>query len=80
MTKDEYLEAKEKSAKYQSLEYELNKVDDALKNIKHYSSFTFNTNYTCGNATFSIDSQIREELTTLLQEYRATIATSMEEI
>ena len=80
MTKDEYLEAKEKSAKYQSLEYELNKVDDALKNIKHYSSFTFNTNYTCGNATFSIDSQIREELTTLLQNYRDWISDQMEEL
>lgn len=80
MTKEEYLQAKEKSAKYQNLEYELDKVDNALKNIRHYSSFTFNTNYTCGNATFSIDSQIREELTTLLQNYRAWISDQMEEL
>lgn len=80
MTKEEYLEAKEKSAKYQNLEYELSKIDDALKNIKHYSSFTFNTNYTCGNATFSINSQIREELTLLLQNYRDRISDQMEEL
>ena len=80
MTKEEYLQAKEKSAKYQNLEYELDKVDNALKNIKHYSSFTFNTNYTCGNATFSIYSQIREELTTLLQNYRNWISDQMEEL
>lgn len=80
MTQEEYIQVKERAAKYQSYEHELNKVDEALKNIKQYHSFTLNTRASCGNVNIGIGSAIRDHLISLLQEYRATIVTSMEEI
>ena len=80
MTKEEYTQAKDRTAQYQSYEHELNKVDDALKNIKHYSSFTLNSRASCGNVNIGIGAAIRDNLISLLQEYREMILASMEEV
>lgn len=80
MTKEEYTQAKDRTAKYQSYEHELNKVDDALKNIKQYSSLTLNTRASCGNVNIGIGAAIRDNLISLLQEYREMILASMEEV
>lgn len=80
MTKEEYTQVKERAAKYQSYEHELGKVDDVLKNIKQYSSFTLNTRASCGNVNIGIDSATRDNLISMLQEYRATIVGAMEKV
>lgn len=80
MTNEEYTQAKERTAKYQSYEHELNKVDDALKNIKQYHSLTLNTRASCGNVSIGIGAAIRDNLISLLQEYREMILASMEEV
>lgn len=80
MTKEEYTQAKDRTAQYQSYERELNKVDDALKNIKKYHSLTLNTQASCGNVSIGIGAAIRDNLISLLQESREMILASMEEI
>ena len=80
MTNEEYIQAKERTAKYQSYEDELNKVDDALKNINQYYSFTLNTHAAHGYVSIGIGAAIRDNLISLLQEYRETILASMEEV
>ena len=80
MTQDEYTQSKERTAKYESYEFELNKVDGVLKNIKQYNSFTLDTLASYGNVNIKITSAIRNSLISLLQEYRETIAAAMDEV
>lgn len=81
MTKEEYTQAKERAAKYQSCENELNNVDKALSNIEQYNSFTLRHPYKISEeVSFGINTVTRNNLISLLKEYRATIAGAMEEI
>ena len=80
MTKEEYLEAKEKSAKYQTLEYEFNRIDDLLKKFDHYSGFTVETKTTAPNVYIDMNSQIRDGLVSVIQAYKDSIVEQMAEI
>ena len=78
MTKEEYLEAKEKSAKYQTLEHEFNRIDDLLKKFDHYNGFTVETKTTAPNVYIAMNSQIRDGLVSVIQAYKDSIAEQME--
>lgn len=78
MTKEEYQIARDKATKYQSLEHELDKVDDALKDIKKYSHIALDTSTNAPRVSIGINTDIREDLVTLLQNYREWIAGQME--
>ena len=80
MTKEEYLEAKEKSAKYQTLEYEFNRIDDLLKKFDHYKGFTVETKTTAPNVYIDMNSQIRDGLVSVIQAYKDSIVEQMAEI
>ena len=80
MTKQEWTEASARVKAYQSYEYELDKIDGLLKNIRSYTSFTVNTQTSAGNVNIGIDSTIREDLVELIQKYRERIATAMTEV
>lgn len=80
MTKEEYLEAKEKSAKYQTLEYEFNRIDDLLKKFDYYSGFTVETKTTAPNVYINMNSQIRDGLVSVIQAYKDSIVEQMAEI
>ena len=80
MTKEEYEIAKEKSVRYQHLDYEYTKVNDAIKNIKKYNNIVLDTNMAAPRVNIGINSQIRDDLTTLLENYKTYIAGQMEEL
>lgn len=80
MTKQEFLEAKERANKYADLEYELNKLDDVLKNIKVYNNLTLTTTTSVTNTNIRINSQIRNGLVSVIQDYRDSIVEQMAEI
>ena len=66
MTKEEYTQAKERAAKYQSCENELNNVDKALSNIEQYNSFTLRHPYSITKEMyFGINAITRNSLISL---------------
>lgn len=80
MTKEEYLNAKEMTVKYQRLESELNKADAALNNIKSYSYFALVPRTNSGNINIPITKTIRDKLAELIQDYKDSISEQMEEL
>lgn len=77
MTKEEWTQASERVKKYQTYGYELDKIDDLLKNIKSYTSFTVNTRTTAENVNIGIDSEIRADLIELISKYRNRLSDAM---
>ena len=78
MTKEEFTRAKEKTDKYQSYEYLLDKIDESLKNIKKFSNITLDGQYTGIRTNFSINAAMRESLISMIQNYREEVANAME--
>ena len=80
MTKEEYEIAKSKSTRYQHLDHEYTKINDAIQNIKKYSHVTLDTSTSAPRISIGINNQIRSDLLTLLRTYQEWIRIQMEEL
>lgn len=80
MTKEEYEIAKSKSTRYQHLDHEYTKINDAIQNIKKYSHVTLDTSTSAPRISIGINTMVRDDLVALLENYKTWIAGQMEEL
>ena len=80
MTKEEYEIAKSKSTRYQHLNHEYTKINDAIQNIKKYSHITLDTSTSAPRISIGINTMVRDDLVALLENYKTWIAGQMEEL
>ena len=80
MTKEEYEIAKSKSTRYQHLDHEYTKINDAIQNIKKYSHITLDTSTSAPRISIGINTMVRDDLVALLENYKTWIAGQMEEL
>ena len=80
MTKEEYEIAKSKSTRYQHLDHEYTKINDAIQNIKKYSHIVLDTSTSAPRISIGINTMVRDDLVALLENYKTWIAGQMEEL